>query len=150
MELQDEVVIAAPKDTVYRALNDPDVLAQCIPGCESLTQRSPNEFEGTIALKFGPVKIKLGCDIVLDPTGAPDAFSLSGQGSGGAAGHAKGGADVTLVERDGQTVLGYRAKAEIGGRLAQLGARLIQSTSRKLAGDFFKAFSAHVSETGTA
>lgn len=140
MELNDEVVISAPKNAVYAALNDPEILQQCIPGCEELVKLSETEYEGKIVLKFGPVKAKLGCRLELDTSGAPDAFSLQGQGNGGAAGHAKGGADVTLTEADGRTVLRYEAKAEIGGKLAQLGGRLIQSTSRKLAGDFFKAF----------
>ncbi len=146
VELKDEVVINAPKSAVYAALNDPEILQQCIPGCEELVKLSETEYEGRIVLKFGPVKAKLGCNLELDASGAPDAFSLMGQGNGGAAGHAKGGADVTLSEEDGATVLRYEAKAEIGGKLAQLGGRLIQSTSRKLAGDFFKAF-AEVMET---
>ncbi len=140
MELQDEVVINAPKAAVYAALNDPAILQQCIPGCDELVKLSDTEYEGKIVLKFGPVKAKMGCKLELDGSGAPDAFSLSGQGNGGAAGHAKGGADVTLTEQDGATVLRYEAKADVGGKLAQLGGRLIQSTSRKLAGDFFKAF----------
>lgn len=140
MELNDEVTINAPKTRVYEALNDPEILQQCIPGCEELTQHSDTELEAKVVLKVGPVKARFSGNVQLDKSGAPDAFSLSGQGNGGAAGHAKGGADVILEETDGVTNLKYTAKAEIGGKLAQLGGRLIQSTSKKLAAKFFKKF----------
>ena len=142
MELTDEILIEAPKARVYEALNDPEILQQCIPGCEELVKHSDTELEAKVVLKVGPVKAKFAGNVTLDTTGAPDAFSLSGQGSGGVAGHAKGGADVTLEEtEDGNTLLKYTAKAEIGGKLASLGSRLIQSTAKKLAGKFFKKFS---------
>jgi len=140
MELNDEVTINAPKARVYEALNDPEILQQCIPGCEELIQHSDTELEAKVVLKVGPVKARFNGNVQLDKSGAPDAFSLSGQGNGGAAGHAKGGADVILEEADGVTTLKYTAKAEIGGKLAQLGGRLIQSTSKKLAAKFFKKF----------
>jgi len=140
MELSDEITINAPKEVVYAALNDPEVLQQCIPGCEELIKHSDTELEAKVVLKVGPVKAKFSGDVTLDTAGAPDAFSLSGQGSGGAAGHAKGGADVTLSEDGATTILRYEAKAEIGGKLAQLGSRLIQSTSKKLAAKFFASF----------
>ncbi|MEM6385604.1 MAG: carbon monoxide dehydrogenase subunit G [Pseudomonadota bacterium] len=141
MELADEITIHAPKERVYAALNDPEVLQQCIPGCEELIKHSETDLEAKVVLKVGPVKARFGGNVVLDQTGAPDAFSLSGQGNGGTAGHAKGGADVTLTEDDeGNTILRYEAKAEIGGKLAQLGSRLIQSTAKKLASKFFKSF----------
>lgn len=146
MELKDEIRINAPKDVVYAALNDPDVLAQCIPGCEELVKHSDTDLEAKVVLKVGPVKAKFSGTVELDTTGAPDAFSLTGQGNGGAAGHAKGGADVTLEDVNGETILRYDAKAEIGGKLAQLGSRLIQSTAKKLAASFFKKF-AEVVET---
>ncbi len=146
MELNDEIVIAAPKDLVYKALNDPEVLRQCIPGCEELIKHSDTELEAKVVLKVGPVKARFSGRVELDQTGAPDAFSLSGQGNGGAAGHAKGGADVTLTTDGDQTILRYEAKAEIGGKLAQLGSRLIQSTAKKLAGKFFKTFADVVNE----
>ena len=147
MELSDEVIINAPKDQVYAALNDPDILRQCIPGCEDLIKHSDTELEAKVVLKVGPVKAKFSGDVQLDTTGAPDAFSLTGQGNGGAAGHAKGGADVTLTA-DGpdKTILRYDAKAEIGGKLAQLGSRLIQGTAKKLAAKFFTSFAAVMSE----
>ncbi len=140
MELADEIKISAPKDRVYAALNDPDVLQQCIPGCEELIKHSDTELEAKVLLKVGPVKARFGGRVTLDTEGAPDRFSLSGQGSGGAAGHAKGGADVSLEEDGDATILRYEAKAEIGGKLAQLGSRLIQSTAKKLAAKFFKSF----------
>lgn len=141
MELSDEIAIAAPIAQVYAALNDPDILQQCIPGCEALTKHSDTEMEAKIVLKIGPVKARFSGDVVLDNSGAPNAFSLSGQGNGGAAGFAKGGADVTLAEDGEGTILKYTAKADIGGKLAQLGGRLIQSTSKKLAAKFFVKFS---------
>lgn len=150
MELNDEILINAPKDRVYKALNDPDVLRQCIPGCEELTKHSDTELEAKVVLKVGPVKARFSGNVVLDQTGAPDAFSLSGQGNGGTAGHAKGGADVTLSTDGDQTILRYQAKAEIGGKLAQLGSRLIQSTAKKLAGKFFKTFADVVNEDVSA
>ena len=132
--------INAPMARVYEALNDPEILQQCIPGCEELIKHSDSELEAKVVLKIGPVKARFGGNVELDTSGAPDAFSLTGQGSGGAAGYAKGGADVTLSEADGVTTLTYTAKVDIGGKLAQLGSRLIQSTAKKLAGKFFKSF----------
>ena len=107
MELSDEIVINAPKEVVYAALNDPEILKQCIPGCEELIKHSDTELEAKVVLKIGPVKAKFGGDVQLDTAGAPDAFSLTGQGNGGAAGHAKGGADVTLTA-DGDTTIESR------------------------------------------
>ena len=140
MELKDEITINAPKEQVYAALNDPKILQQCIPGCEELIKHSDTELEAKVVLKVGPVKARFSGNVVLNTEGAPDAFSLTGQGNGGAAGHAKGGADVTLTAQGDATILRYNAKAEIGGKLAQLGSRLIQSTAKKLAGKFFKSF----------
>lgn len=146
MELADEVIINAPKNRVYAALNDPEVLQQCIPGCEELVKHSDTELAAKVVLKVGPVKARFSGDVQLDTAGAPDAFSLTGQGNGGAAGHAKGGADVTLTADGDQTILRYEAKAEIGGKLAQLGSRLIQGTAKKLAAKFFKSFADIVNE----
>ena len=150
MELSDEIRISAPKDVVYAALNDPDVLQRCIPGCEELIKHSDSELEAKVVLKVGPVKAKFSGDVQLDTTGAPDQFSLTGQGNGGAAGHAKGGADVTLTADGDETILRYEAKAQIGGKLAQLGSRLIQSTAKKLAAKFFKSFADVMAEDGVA
>ena len=140
MELADEIKIEAPKEVVYAALNNADVLKKCIPGCEELIKHSDTELEAKVVLKVGPVKARFSGNVTLNTDGAPDAFSLQGQGNGGAAGHAKGGADVTLIEEAGTTTLKYVAKAEIGGKLAQLGSRLIQGTAKKLASKFFQSF----------
>ncbi|MFD0978402.1 CoxG family protein [Tropicimonas aquimaris] len=138
MELQEEILIPAPRDKVYAALNDTEVLKACIPGCEELIRHSDTELEAKVVLKIGPVKARFGGNVVLDQSQAPAAFSLTGEGTGGAAGFAKGGADVTLEDRGEETLLTYTAKAEVGGKIAQLGSRLVLSTSKKLAGKFFK------------
>jgi carbon monoxide dehydrogenase subunit G len=147
MELNDKITINVPMNQVYEALNDPEILKQCIPGCEELIKHSDTELEAKVVLKVGPVKARFGGNVQLDTSGAPDAFSLTGQGNGGAAGHAKGGADVTLEEVDGATILTYTAKADIGGKLAQLGSRLIQSTAKKLSAKFFKTFAQVMEKT---
>ena len=140
MDLADEITLNAPKSRVYAALNDPEILRQSIPGCEELIKHSDTELEARVVLKIGPVKARFTGTVTLDTSGAPDAFSLTGQGNGGAAGHAKGGADVTLTEENGITTRRYNARADIGGKLAQLGSRLIQSTAKKLAAQFFTNF----------
>ena len=150
MELSDEIIINAPQEQVYAALNDPGILKQCIPGCEELIKHSDTELKAKVVLKVGPVKARFSGDVQLDTAGAPDAFSLTGQGNGGAAGHAKGGADVTLTADGGTTILRYEAKADIGGKLAQLGSRLIQGTAKKLAAKFFKSFADVVNEDNVA
>ena len=150
MELADEIVINAPRDRVYAALNDPEVLKRCIPGCEELIKHSDTDLEAKVVLKIGPVKARFGGKVTLDNSGAPGAFSLSGEGSGGTAGFARGGADVTLTEEGGQTTLRYTAKAEIGGKLAQLGSRLIQSTAKKLSQSFFEKFAASFADQPAA
>ena len=140
MELQVEITIPVSRDKVYEALNDVAVLKACIPGCEELEREGENDLVAKVTLKVGPVKAKFGGRVTLDPSKAPDAFSLSGEGDGGIAGFAKGGADVELVEDGQQTILRYTAKAEIGGKLAQLGGRLITSTAKKLSKMFFEKF----------
>ena len=141
MEMKDEIRIAAPRDRVYAALNDPDILKACIPGCEELIRHSDTELEAKVVLKVGPVKAKFGGNVTLDNSQAPERFSLTGEGSGGVAGFAKGGADVELVDEGGSaTLLRYEAKADIGGKIAQLGSRLINSTANRLAGQFFEKF----------
>ena len=140
MELNDEITINALKTQVYAALNDPEILQQCIPGCEELIKHSETELEAKVVLKIGPVKARFSGAVVLNTDGAPDSYSLHGNGNGGAAGHAKGGAEVTLEEAGSQTILRYTAKAQIGGKIAQLGSRLIMGTAKKLAGSFFSKF----------
>lgn len=146
MELSDEIEISVPMQTVYDALNNVDILKKCIPGCEELVKISDDQLEAKVVLKVGPVKARFSGQVTLDASAGPENFSLSGQGNGGAAGFAKGGADVTLLQKGDITVLSYTAKAEIGGKLAQLGSRLIQSTAKKLASKFFKSFSEVVVE----
>jgi uncharacterized protein len=141
MELKDEVRINADRSTVYDALNDPEILKRCIPGCEELIQHSDGELEAKVLLKIGPVKARFSGNVHLDKSKAPDHFSLTGEGNGGVAGFAKGGADVELVDEGDTTLLRYDAKADIGGKLAQLGSRLVTSTSKKLAATFFQRFS---------
>ena len=140
MELKDDIKINASKEQVYAALINADVLRQCIPGCQELVQHSDTDLEAKVVLKVGPVKAKFSGNVQLDKTGAPDTFSLAGQGNGGAAGFAKGKAQVVLEADGKKTILRYDAKAEIGGKLAQLGSRLIQGTAKKLAGKFFQDF----------
>ncbi|WP_212525905.1 carbon monoxide dehydrogenase subunit G [Actibacterium sp. MT2.3-13A] len=150
MELQDEITIHAPRDVVYAALNDPEILKECIPGCEELIKHSDTELEAKVVLKIGPVKARFGGNVTLNPENPPERFSLTGEGSGGAAGFAKGGAEVVLEDHGAETVLKYTARAEIGGKLAQLGSRLVQSTAKKLAAKFFTAFAERVGDTETA
>ncbi|NNK77469.1 MAG: carbon monoxide dehydrogenase subunit G [Litoreibacter sp.] len=150
MELQDEIMIPAPREKVYEALNDPEILKDCIPGCEELIKHSDTDLEAKVVLKIGPVKAKFGGNVVLNPDNPPEHFSLTGEGTGGPAGFAKGGADVFLEAHGDETLLKYTAKAEIGGKLAQLGSRLIQGTAKKLAGKFFKTFAARVAATEQA
>ena len=140
MEIADEITIPAPRDEVYMALNDIAVLKACIPGCESLERESDTKLVAKVTLKSGPVKAKFNGTVTLDQSKAPDGFSLSGEGEGGLAGFAKGGADVTLTKDGETTILRYEAKAETGGKIAQLGGRLITSTAKKLSKNFFEKF----------
>ncbi len=151
MEMTGEYRIAAPRERVWAALNDPEVLKACIPGCESLEKTSDNEMTAAVTAKVGPVKAKFTGAVTLLNIRPPEGYTISGEGKGGVAGFAKGGADVELVE-DGPsaTLLKYAAKAQVGGKLAQLGARLIDSTAKKMADDFFGAFAAKVAASSAA
>lgn len=146
MDLSDEIRISAPRDVVYRALNDPEILRECIPGCDELIQHSPEQLEAKVVLKIGPVKARFAGEVTLDTSNAPGGFTLTGEGKGGAAGFAKGGADVTLTEDGDDTILAYTATVDIGGKIAQLGSRLIAGTAKKLSGKFFTRFGEIVSE----
>ena len=144
--IEGEEKIAAPVQKVWEALNDPAVLKDCIPGCQSLEMKSPTDMAATVVLKIGPIKATFAGEVALLNLNPPHSYTISGEGKGGIAGFAKGGADVKLSE-DGAdtTILTYQAKAEVGGKIAQLGSRLIQSTSKKLAGQFFSEFNKVVS-----
>ena len=150
MELKDEIIINATQSVVYAALNDPEILKQCIPGCDELIKHSNTELEAKVVLKVGPVKAKFNGNVTLSPDAPPERFSLSGTGNGGAAGYAKGGAVVEWEEHPEGTLLRYTATADIGGKLAQLGSRLIQGTAKKLATKFFKSFADLVGEDNAA
>src|SRR5215469_10407500 len=132
--------IEAPRDVVWVALNDVEVLRQSIPGCQSIEKVSDTEMNAKVTLKVGPVKATFTGRVTLSDLDPPNGYTISGDGSGGAAGFAKGSAKVRWVENAGATDLHYDVKAQIGGKLAQLGARLIDATAKKLAGDFFEKF----------
>ena len=140
MDLSGEYVIPASRETVWEALNNPDILRECIPGCEVLEMQSPTQMSATVVTKFGPVKSKFSGEVTLENINAPAGYTIVGEGKGGIAGFAKGGADVALEEVEGGTKLTYTAKAQVGGKIAQLGSRLIDSTAKKLADQFFSAF----------
>ena len=140
MELNSEHTINAPREAVFAALNDPEILRQCIPGCESLDKESDTEMSAMVTLKIGPVKARFKGRVEISNLVPPESYSISGQGSGGASGFAKGGADITLIEIGDATLLQYEVKAEVGGRLAQLGGRLIESTATVLLRKFFERF----------
>ena len=140
MTMNGEVQLAAPPQTVWEKLNDVETLKACIPGCESLEKTSDNEMQAVATVKIGPVKAKFKGKVTLSDLDPPNGYKISGQGDGGVAGFAKGGATVKLTPKDGGTLLDYAVDAQIGGKLAQLGQRLIDSTARKLAGEFFASF----------
>jgi uncharacterized protein len=140
MDMNGQQRIDAPRDVVWAALNDPEVLKACIPGCESVEKTGENELSAKVVLKIGPVKASFTGVVTLSNIDAPNGYTISGEGQGGVAGHARGSADVRL-EADGEaTILHYDVKAEVGGKIAQLGARLIDATAKKLAGEFFETF----------
>ncbi len=139
--IEGEERISAPVDKVWAALNDPAVLKEAIPGCEKLEMKSPTEMAATVVLKIGPIKATFQGEVTLKNLNPPNGYTVEGEGKGGIAGFAKGGADVTLAaDGDNATILKYAAKADVGGKIAQLGSRLIESTSKKLAGQFFSTF----------
>ncbi|MBN8184949.1 carbon monoxide dehydrogenase [Roseibium aggregatum] len=150
--MNDSQRIEAPKHKVWEALNDPEVLKASIPGCEDLIKHSDTELEAKVRLKVGPVKATFGGKVTLNDLDPPNGYTIEGEGSGGVAGFARGAAKVHL-EEDGPdaTILHYEVDAKVGGKLAQLGARLIDSTAKRLAGEFFTAFGEQVApETPTA
>ncbi len=146
MQMNESQLVPASQDKVWAALNDPAVLAKCIPGCQKLEMTGPNEMTATVVIKVGPVKASFSGKVTLSDIDAPNSYRISGEGSGGVAGFAKGGAAVKLTpEGPEATRLDYAVDAQIGGKLAQLGGRLIDATAKKLAGEFFEKFAAELS-----
>ena len=146
MTMTGDVALPADRPKVWALLNDPEVLKASIPGCESLEKTGDNGFAAVVKTKIGPVSATFKGKVELSDLAPLVGYTIKGEGEGGIAGFAKGGADVTLAE-DGAdaTVLTYTVKADVGGKIAQLGSRLIDSTSRKLAGQFFANFGARLS-----
>ncbi len=151
MDMTGEYRIAASREQVWEGLNDPETLQASIPGCESLEKTGENSFSAKVVAKVGPVKAKFNGDVTLSNINPPESYTISGEGKGGAAGFAKGGADVKLADDgEGGTILTYSAKADVGGKLAQLGSRLIDGTSKKMADEFFSNFREQVAPTTEA
>jgi carbon monoxide dehydrogenase subunit G len=146
MQMNESQMVPASQEKVWAGLNDPEVLAKCIPGCQKLELTAPNEMTATVVVKVGPVKASFAGKVTLSEIDAPNSYRISGEGSGGVAGFAKGGAGVKLTaEGPEMTRLDYAVDAQIGGKLAQLGGRLIDATAKKLAGEFFENFAAALS-----
>jgi len=144
MTMNGEVQLPAPRETVWAKLNDPDVLRTCIPGCESLEKLSDVEFQAIAVTKVGPVKARFKGKVKLSDLDPPNGYRISGEGDGGVAGFAKGGAIVALRVVEGGTLLSYNVEAQIGGKLAQIGQRLVNGVAKKLADQFFEKFGAAV------
>ncbi len=144
MKLEGSQEIAADRETVWKALNDPAVLEASIPGCQSLEMETDTRLHATVKQKIGPVSATFDGVVELTDINPPEGYRIAGEGKGGAAGFAKGGADVRLEEIEGGTLLTYHAEAKVGGKLAQLGSRLIDGVAHKLANQFFENFKAQV------
>ena len=143
MEMSGERHIAAPRELVWQALNDPEALRAAIPGCESIEKLSETDLAAKLAIKIGPMAAKFSAKVKLENLNPPASYTISGEGNGGAMGFAKGGADVALEEvGPHETILRYSVKAQVGGKMAQLGARLIDSTAKQMADQFFDRFAA--------
>lgn len=141
MEFNGEYTIDAPRQRVWDALNDPEILKQAIPGCQEIEKQSPTDMTATVKSKIGPVQATFKGAVTLSNLNPPDGYTIAGEGKGGVAGFAKGSADVTLSDAEGGgTVLRYEAKGQVGGKIAQVGARLVEGTGKKLADEFFGAF----------
>ena len=150
MDMSGEQTISAPRDRVWAALNDPEILRQAIPGCQTVEKTSDSEFVATVVAKVGPVKATFKGKVTLSDIDPPNGYTITGEGQGGAAGFGKGGAKVVLSDAPGGTVLRYTANASVGGKLAQIGSRLVDSTARKMADDFFSRFKEIVSAGSAA
>src|ERR1043166_3085698 len=148
MTMTGEVQLPAPRDVVWQKLNDPEALKATIPGCESLEKLSDTSFQAVAVTKIGPVKARWKGKVTLTDLDPPNGYRIVGEGEGGVAGFAKGGANVRLSDKDGGTLLTYNVEAQIGGKLAQLGQRLINGAAKKMADDFFQKFAAAVTAGG--
>ena len=137
MKMNGEIRVPTDRETVWRALNDPEVLKECLPGCQEIEKTSETEMTATLVIKVGPVKATFAGGVTLSDLDPPNGYTISGQGQGGAAGFASGEAKVRLVADGGETVVHYDVDAKVGGKLAQIGSRLIDSTSKKLSKQFF-------------
>jgi carbon monoxide dehydrogenase subunit G len=146
MNMSGEVQLPAPRATVWAKLNDPEVLKVCITGCEQLDKLSDVEFQASAVTKIGPVKARWKGKVKLTDLDPPNGYRISGEGEGGVAGFAKGGATIKLSDKDGGTLLSYDVEAQIGGKLAQLGQRLVNGAAKKMADDFFLKFAAAVQQ----
>jgi carbon monoxide dehydrogenase subunit G len=144
MELSGTQVIAADRDTVWSHLNDAETLKACIPGCQDLTGTPEDGFQAVVKQKVGPVKATFNGNVTLENVAAPDSYTLVGEGKGGVAGFAKGSADVSLAQVEAGTELSYAVEAKVGGKLAQLGSRVVGGFARKMADSFFENFKAQV------
>lgn len=140
MKLKEEIRIEASREEVFAALNDADILRRSIPGCEELEKVSDTQFNALVRAKVGPVRARFRGEVTLSDLNPPESYTLSGQGKGGAAGFARGEASVKLTADGDATLLSYEVSATVGGKLAQLGGRLIDGAARKLATEFFKNF----------
>jgi len=140
MKMTGEYILTAPPEVVWRALNDPDVLRRAIPGCDTLEKVSDTEFKATVGTRIGPLQAKFNGTVQLTDLDPPRGYRISGSGNGGVAGSAKGGATVRLEPHVQGTMLLYEAEAQVAGKMAQLGGRLIDSTAKMLAGQFFENF----------
>jgi hypothetical protein len=146
MDMSGERRIPAPREKVWAALNDPEVLKASIPGCETMEKLSDTELKATASVKIGPIAAKFAGKVQLLDLDPPNGYRIAGEGQGGVAGFAKGGATVTLTEDGAGTLLSYDVKANVGGKIAQLGARLIDATAKQMADAFFDRFAAQVAE----
>ena len=144
MDMTGERRIPAPRQQVWEALNDPEVLRACIPGCDTMERTGENQLKATASLKIGPISAKFGGKVTLSEIDPPNGYTISGEGAGGVAGFAKGGAKVALLDDGDGTLLKYDVKAQVGGKIAQLGARLIDATAKQMSDQFFDRFTARL------
>jgi len=148
MEMSGEQLIPASQQDTWEALNDPQVLKACVPGCEAIDLIAGNEYQVQMTARVGPVSAKFKGRLTLSDIKPPNSYSIAFEGQGGPAGFAKGGAQVKLSPKNGQTLLSYDVKASVGGKLAQIGSRLVDAAAKKVADDFFRNFTLRLSPEG--